>query len=89
MRQLAILVGRHGTSEETATDRMRRRIVSPQGRKRFAQCFATVEPVFGNLRHSKGPERSTLRGKSGVDGQWKLYGLVQNIEKLANSGYGG
>jgi hypothetical protein len=89
VRRVAILVGRHGTAEETATDRMKRRIDIPQGRKRFTQRFATVEPVFGNLRHSKGPERSTLRGKSGVDGQWKLYGLVQNIEKLANSGYGG
>ena len=50
---MAILVGRHGTAEETATDLMKRRIDSPQGRKRITQRFATVEPVFGNLRHNK------------------------------------
>jgi transposase len=89
VRQVAIFVGRHGTAEETATDRMKRRIDSPQGRKRITQRFATVEPVFGNLRHNKGLKRFTLRGRTKVDGQWKLYCLVQNIEKLANNGYGG
>ena len=29
-------------------------------------------------------DRFTLRGRRKVDGQWKLYGLVHNIEKLAN-----
>jgi len=86
VRQVAIFVGRHGAAEETATDRMKRRIDSPQGRKRITQRFATVEPVFGNLRHNKGLKRFTLRGRTKVDGQWKLYCLVQDIEKLANSG---
>ena len=27
----------------------------------------------------------TLRGRTKVDGQWKLYALVHNIEKWANS----
>nr|WP_239237598.1 transposase [Candidatus Nitrotoga sp. BS] len=30
---------------------------------------------------------STLRGKTKVDGQWKLYCLVHNIEKLVKQGY--
>ena len=47
---------------------------------------ATVEPVFGNLRHNKRLNRFTLRGKTKVDGQWKLYCMVHNIEKLANYG---
>jgi hypothetical protein len=29
----------------------------------------------------------TLRGKNKVDGQWKLFCLVHNIEKLAHQGY--
>ncbi len=29
----------------------------------------------------------TLRGRSKVDGQWKLYCLVHNIEKLVHHGY--
>jgi len=46
-----------------------------------------VEPVFGNLCHNKGLNRFTLRGRTKVDGQWKLFCLVQNIEKLAHHGY--
>jgi hypothetical protein len=37
--------------------------------------FATVEPVFGNLRYNKRLSRFTLRGKAKVDGQFKLYAM--------------
>jgi len=67
---------------------MKRAIDSETGRQRYGQRFATVEPVFGNLRHNKGLNRFTLRGREKVDGQWKLYCLVHNIEKLANYGFG-
>ncbi len=52
-----------------------------------AQRFAVVEPVFANLKYNKGLDRFTLRGRTNVDGQWKLFCLVQNIEKLALHGY--
>jgi hypothetical protein len=48
--------------------------------------FATVEPVFANLRHNKRLNRFTLRGRRKVDTQWKLYCLVHNIEKLMRYG---
>ena len=50
--------------------------------------MATVEPVFANLRHNKGLRRFTLRGQKKVDGQFKLFCLVHNIEKLAKAGCG-
>lgn len=71
----------------THSSRMRERIDSPHGRRRYARRFATVEPVFGNLRHNKRLDRFTLRGRTKVDAQWKLYCLVHNIEKLAHHGY--
>jgi len=46
-----------------------------------------VEPVFGNLRANKRLDRFTLRGRAKVNGQWTLYCLVHNIEKLAHAGY--
>jgi hypothetical protein len=67
---------------------MRKRIDSPEGRARYGKRFGTVEPVFGNLRHNKGLDRFTLRGRGKVDGQWQLFCLVHNIEKLAHQGYG-
>ena len=66
---------------------MRDRIDAPAGRAQCARRFATVEPVFANLRANKRLGRFTLRGRAKVDTQWKLYCLVHNIEKLANNGY--
>lgn len=66
--------------------RMRAAIDSPCGRRLYSQRIATVEPVFGNLRHNKRLNRFTLRGKDKVGTQWRLFCLVHNIEKVANSG---
>jgi hypothetical protein len=63
------------------------RIDAPEGRTQYARRFATVEPVFANLRASKRLDRFTLHGCVKVDTQWKLYCMVHNIEKLANFGY--
>lgn len=87
-RTVAILLGRHAAARETASERMRAKIDTANGRGMITRRFATVEPVFGNLRGNKRLRRFTLRGQGKVDGQWKLYCLVQNIEKLAHAGYG-
>ncbi len=85
VRQVSFFQGKkNGVSY---TDKMKARIDSPEGRIQYGRRFATVEPVFGNLRHNKGLDRFTLRGRTKVDGQWKLYCLVHNIEKLAHHGY--
>lgn len=70
------------------TERMKQAVDSPEGRKRYGQRMATVEPVFGNLRSNKRLDRFTLRGQEKVNTQWHLYCLVHNIEKLAHHGYG-
>jgi transposase len=87
VRQVAIFLGKHAKAQEKAIERMKRKIDTDKGRDMMARRFATVEPVFGNLRYNKGLHRFTLRGRQKVDGQWKLYCLVHNIEKLANHGY--
>jgi len=88
VRQVAFFRGKADTTEESHTDRMKRAIDSDEGRARYGRRFATVEPVFGNLRHNKGLDRFTLRGQKKVDTQWNLYCLVHNIEKLAHHGFG-
>jgi hypothetical protein len=79
-RQFAVLIRR---AQLTYTDTMRRRIDSDLGRKQYGRRLGIVEPVFANLRHNKRLARFTLRGRAKVDGQWKLFALVHNIEKLA------
>lgn len=68
--------------------RMRAAIDSTHGRQLYSQRIATVEPVFGNLRHNKRLSRFTLRGKDKVGTQWRLFCLVHNIEKIAKQGRG-
>jgi transposase len=85
-RQVTFFRGKAADAPESATARMKRKIDSPEGRRRYGRRFATVEPVFGNLRHNKRLNRFTLRGRRKVDTQWKLYCLVHNIEKLMNYG---
>ena len=70
------------------TERMKAAIDSTRGRRLYGQRLATVEPVFGNLRHNKHLDRFTLRTRQKVNTQWNLYCLVHNIEKLAHHGYG-
>jgi len=86
-RQVAFFRGRSGSAPATHTAQMKERIDTPAGRARYGQRFATVEPVFANVRYNKGLDRFTLRGRTKVDGQWKLFCLVHNIEKLAHHGY--
>jgi transposase len=86
VRQVVFFTGRNHRPE-SHTERMKRRIDSEEGRQRYGERFAIVEPVFGNLRNNKRLDRFTLRGKRKVDTQWKLYCLVHNIEKLAHHGY--
>jgi transposase len=88
VRNVAFFRGREDAAEaETHTMRMQQRLDTPAGREEYGRRFGTVEPVFGNLRYNKRLDRFTLRGRTKVNGQWLLFCLVHNIEKLANTGY--
>jgi transposase len=86
-RQVTFFYKDAPTPTNPYTAEMRRRIDSPEGRSLYGQRFATVEPVFGNLRHNKRLNRFTLRGKDKVNAQWQLFCLVHNIEKLSHHPY--
>jgi len=87
VRNVAFFHGRVDTDGLTHTARMQARIDAPAGREAYGRRFAAVEPVFGNPRANKRLDRFTRRGREKVNGQWTLYCLVHNIEKLAHAGY--
>ena len=87
VRQVSFFRGKADSTQVSYTDLMKRAIDSPEGKALYGRRFATVEPVFGNIRHNKKLNRFTLRGQKKVDTQWKLFCLVHNIEKLAHHGY--
>jgi len=61
---------------------MRRKIDSDEGRHQYSKRMWVIEPVFGNITSNKRLNRFSLRGKAKVTGQWLLYCMVHNIEKL-------
>lgn len=86
-RQVCFFRGKAHPTGFDPVERMKQAIDSDEGKALYGRRFATVEPVFGNLRANKKLNRFTLRGQKKVDAQWKLYCLVHNIEKLAHHGY--
>jgi transposase len=82
-RQVAFFLGRAAQVAQRAMDVMREKFDSALGRLIYAKRIGTVEPVFGN-HQNKGMRRFTLRGNGKVDAQWKLFMLVQNIEKVGH-----
>jgi len=73
-------------SEPNYTDWMKHRVDSDRGKQIYSHRMSVVEPVFGNICINKRLQRFSLRTKKKVDAQWKLFCLIQNIEKIANYG---
>jgi len=84
-RQVSFILNKN-KKKPTFTDWMKTKIDSPDGRQIYSHRMSVVEPVFGNIGTNKRLNRFSLRGKTKVQGQWQLFCLVHNIEKLANNG---
>lgn len=84
-RQVSFIV-KARTTVSKAAQWMRQRIDSVKGKEIYAERLGVVEPVFGNIRSNKGLDRFSLRGKDKVNGQWQLFCLVHNIEKINHFG---
>ncbi len=82
-RQVSFILNKTGTPY---TDWMKMRVDSQKGKQIYSHRMSVVEPVFGNVTSNKGLRRFSLRGKTKVNGQWTLFCMIQNIEKLANYG---
>ena len=65
---------------------MKKRVDSVEGKRHYSDRMAVVEPVFANITVHKKLNRFSLRGKRKVQGQWLLYCLVHNVEKLMKYG---
>jgi len=83
-RQVSFIIEK--SRQATYTDWMKKRVDSKEGKLIYSHRMSVVEPVFGNIGTNKGLNRFSLRGSKKVNGQWKLFCLIQNIEKLKNYG---
>lgn len=87
-RQVVFFTGRTADKPETYTQKMKKKIDSPQGRSRYGQRLGIVEPVFANICSTLGLKRFSLRGRIKVDAQWKLFCIVHNLLKIHRYGPG-
>ena len=69
----------------TRTERMRRKLLTKRGKKRYAQRCA-VEAVFGQM-WSRGLSRFWQRGLKRVQSEWSLWCTTHNLLKLYRAGW--
>ena len=63
-------------------DRMRRKLKTKKGRKRYALRMKTVEPVFGQMKGARGLIRLARRGLEAARSCWFFECAVHNLAKL-------
>ncbi len=88
-RQFSVKLEHVVTNKDGPLERMKRKIDSKVGRYIYSQRLGIVEPVFGHICEAIGIKRFTLRGKSKVDGQWKIMALLHNLTKVHRFGVTG
>jgi transposase len=66
-----------------AVDRMKHRLKTVQGRKRYGLRKQTVEPVFGIIKSVMRFRQFLLRGLASVRGEWALVTMAWNIKRMA------
>jgi transposase len=70
----------------TTKQRMLRKLHTKRGKGIYAQRKATVEPVFGQMKHVRGLRQFLLRGIESVAAEWQLWCLTHNLLKLYRYG---
>ena len=89
-RQVHKFVGRDiPEPKQSFSRRMIEKIDSEAGRFLYSLRMGIVEPVFANLRHMRGLNRFTLRGREKVNVQWTLFAVLHNLGKIHRYGWAG
>lgn len=66
----------------SVADRMRRKLRTKHGKKRYALRKELPEPVFGQIKQARGFRQFLLRGKEKVRAEWRLICAGHNMLKL-------
>jgi transposase len=61
---------------------MQDKLASQEGRAIYRRRQASVEPVFGIIKHALGFRQFRLRGHAKVSGEWQLVALAYNCKRL-------
>ena len=67
-------------------DRMRRKLRTKRGRRRYALRMETAEPAFGQIKEGQQFRGMSMRGLEKADGEWLLVCTAHNLLKLYRHG---
>jgi hypothetical protein len=66
----------------TPRQRMERKLATKRGQRLYRKRPQMIEPVFAQIKHNRGAGRFLLRGRHGVELEWKLLCSTNNLLKL-------
>ena len=66
--------------------RMARKLRTKKGRETYSKRKWIVEPVFGQIKESRGFRQFLLRGLENMQGEWTLMCLTHNLLKAFTAG---
>lgn len=69
--------------QPSATQRMKQKLETPEGRQRYAKRKSIVEPVNGWIKSVLGFRQFSLRGLKKVSGEWTLVCLALNLRQMS------
>jgi transposase len=72
--------------DATKQEGMTRKLRTKKGRETYSKRKQIVEPVFGQIKETRGFRRFLLRGLENVSAEWDLICLTHNLLKLFRSG---
>jgi transposase len=70
------------TAEQQAKEKMAQKVKTEKGRELYARRKVIVEPVFGQIKETRGFRQFSLRGLEKVNGEWRLVCLTHNLIKI-------
>jgi transposase len=84
-----VSLGREGkqdlsqSSNQPATERMRQKLATEQGKSHYARRKAIPEPAFGWIKNVLGFRQFSLRGQRKALGEWNLVCLATNLRRMS------
>ena len=67
-------------------DRMKAKVLTDEGRKKYGLRKETAEPVFGQIKECRGFRQFSMRGVEKCDGEWSFVCAAHNLLKLFKHG---
>jgi len=74
------------TEDSSIKDRMKSKVLTDEGRKKYGLRKETVEPVFGQIKECRGFRRFSMRGAEKCEDEWGFVCASHNLLKLFRHG---